>query len=140
MCARRRSAKLFATFNVRLSRRELAALSSHWDCDGDGTIDSSEFIVKFFRFKTDGATQLRPVGRALYGAAHGGGWTAAMPPVGRPASTSELFRTLGGSGSALRATTSSGALGPFGGPGCQTAPALPSAMGGGGYGYGTSDW
>ena len=58
-------------------------------------------MVQFFRFKSRSAVKpgsQRPASRELYGYAGGGGWTAAMPPVGRPESTSALFRSTGGSG------------------------------------------
>ena len=93
--------QLFTTFGVKLSRRELAALAHKWDGDGDGTIDSTEFMVQFFRFKSRSRVQpgqQRPSTRELYGACGGGGWTAAMPPLGRPVSTSALFRAAGGTG------------------------------------------
>ena len=36
---------------IDLTNGELAALVTKWDSDGDGTIDSTEFLVNFFKLK-----------------------------------------------------------------------------------------
>lgn len=94
--------QVFATFGIKLTRRELASLVHRWDADGDGTIDSTEFMVHFFRYKASSSVskgKQNAGARELYGYARGGGWTMAMPPVGRPSTTSSLFLANGGTGS-----------------------------------------
>ena len=39
------------TFGVRLTEREVGALVSYFDADGDGMVDSTEFVTMFFRMK-----------------------------------------------------------------------------------------
>jgi len=40
---------IFRTFGIKLTPKELGALMKHFDKDGDGTVDCSEFLNSFFR-------------------------------------------------------------------------------------------
>ena len=39
--------------SVKLTNQQLTALFMEWDADGDGTLDSSEFIARFYKFRQD---------------------------------------------------------------------------------------
>lgn len=83
----------YRTFGVRLSEREVGALVSYFDADGDGMVDSSEFVAMFFRMKMRSRIVNPQVpDNVVHGPKGGGGWTSAMPPLGRPTTTAVLFR------------------------------------------------
>lgn len=39
-------------FNVKLDSRELGAVMSHFDKDGSGEVDCTEFLLEFFKLGT----------------------------------------------------------------------------------------
>jgi hypothetical protein len=41
--------QLKRNFGIKVNAAELGALCNHFDKDGDGTIDGSEFLIEFFR-------------------------------------------------------------------------------------------
>ncbi len=41
--------QLLRVFNLKLSAPQLGALMKHFDKDGDGTVDCSEFLIQFFK-------------------------------------------------------------------------------------------
>ena len=62
------------TFGVHLSTRELGALISYFDRDGDGMVDSTEFVTWFFNLKLNSEV-VNPSTRKsdVYGYAAAGG-------------------------------------------------------------------
>ena len=57
----------------------------YFDADGDGMMDSTEFVTNFFKFKCMSRVVNPKVPDAVvHGPKGGGGWTSAMPPIGRP--------------------------------------------------------
>ena len=51
MCPREFKAELKKALSVKLTNQQLSALFSEWDSDGDGTIDSAEFLSHFYKFR-----------------------------------------------------------------------------------------
>jgi Ca2+-binding EF-hand superfamily protein len=45
--------QIFRTFGIKLTPKELGALMKHFDRDGDGTVDCSEFLLAFFKLGFD---------------------------------------------------------------------------------------
>ena len=83
---------LHQTFGVKLTTRENAALVCYLDEDGDGTIDTVEFMAKFFWMKAKSVCVNPAVSsRILNGPDSGGGWTHMMPPIGKPGMTTGLY-------------------------------------------------
>lgn len=87
--------RIFSTFGVRLTQRELGALVCWFDKDADGTIDSTEFMARFFQMKSKSyLTNPMPTNFEVHGPDGGGGWTFGMPPHGKAGPlTAELFET-----------------------------------------------
>lgn len=111
--------RIFSTFGVRLVRphthsarpfsvmqalpcprppqtsRELGALVCWFDKDADGTIDSTEFMARFFQMKSKSyLTNPMPTNFEVHGPDGGGGWTFGMPPHGKAGPlTADLFET-----------------------------------------------
>ena len=86
------SRALYQTFGLKLTVRETAALVCYLDEDGDGTIDTVEFMAKFFWMKAKSVC-VNPAlsSRVLNGPDSGGGWTHMMPPIGKPGATTGMY-------------------------------------------------
>ena len=83
---------LHQTFGLQLTTRETAALVCYLDSDGDGTIDTVEFMAKFFWMKAKSVC-VNPAlsSRVMNGPDSGGGWTHMMPPIGKPGPTTGMY-------------------------------------------------